>query len=136
MDQFLYNAMIDITLCDLETTRQRENETFFEFLVRWRAKASKMMNMPNEKDQVNIVMKGLLPVYYNRMFTSPIMDFEQLCNSGMRIKDAIDNGQADKREGMISIAPKKIFESSSKAPNVQANTNAVQLNQYQYQCLF
>uniref|UniRef100_A0A2N9FXD3 Retrotransposon gag domain-containing protein n=1 Tax=Fagus sylvatica TaxID=28930 RepID=A0A2N9FXD3_FAGSY len=82
----------------------------------WRAKASKMINRPNEKDQVNIVMKGLLPVYYNRMF-------EQLCNSGMRIEDAIDNGKLDKREGKISTASKKIFGSSSKTSNIQANIN-------------
>ena len=125
--------MIDITLRDLEMTRQRENETFSEFLVRWRAKASKMMNRPKEKDQVNMVMKGLLPVYYNRMFASPIMDFKQLCNSGMRIEDAIDNGQLDKGEGKISAAPKNTFGSSSKAPNIQANINVVQSNQYQYQ---
>jgi hypothetical protein len=37
IDQFLYNTMIDVTLRDLEMTRQRENETFSEFLVRWRA---------------------------------------------------------------------------------------------------
>uniref|UniRef100_A0A2N9IKX1 Uncharacterized protein n=1 Tax=Fagus sylvatica TaxID=28930 RepID=A0A2N9IKX1_FAGSY len=79
-----------------------------------------------EKDQVNIVMKGLLPVYYNRMFASPIMDFEQLCNSGMRIDNAIDNGQLDKREGRISVAPKKVFGSSSKASNIQANINAIE----------
>jgi hypothetical protein len=125
--------MIEVTLHDLETTRQRENETFSELLVKWRAKTSKMMNRPKEKDQVNMVMKGLLPVYYNRMFASPIMDFKQLCNSGMRIEDAIENVQLDKREGKISIAPKKIFGSSSKTPNVQANINVVQPNQYQYQ---
>ena len=126
MDQFSYNTIIDITLCDLETTRQRDNETFSKFLVRWRAKASKMINRPNEKDQVNIVMKGLLPVYYNRMF-------EQLCNSRMRIEDAIDNEQLDKRKGRISIASEKIFESSNKTLNIQANINVVQPNQYQYQ---
>ena len=65
IDQFSYNTMIDVTLRGLETTHQRENETFFEFLVRWRAKASKMMYRPKEKDQVNMVMKGLLPIYYN-----------------------------------------------------------------------
>jgi hypothetical protein len=70
--------MIDVTLYNLETTRQRQNETFSKFLVRWRAKASKMMNRLKEKDQVNMVMKGLLSVYYNQMFASPIMDFEQL----------------------------------------------------------
>ncbi len=109
MDQFSYNTMIDITLRDLETTRQRDNETFSEFFVRWRAKASNMMKMPNEKDQVNIVMKGLLPIYYNRIFASPNMDFEQLCNSRIRIEDAIDNGQLDKRVERISEALKKIF---------------------------
>jgi hypothetical protein len=134
IDQLSYNTMIEVTLRDLEMTRQRENETFSEFLMRWRAKALKMMNRPKEKDQVNMVMKGLLPVYYNQMFASPIMDFEQLCNSGMRIEDAIDNRQLDKREGRISVAPKKTFGSSSKTPNIQANINVVQLNQYQYQC--
>ena len=104
-----YHTMIDIILRDLETTHQRDNDTFSEFFVRWRAKASNMMKMPNEKDQVNIVMKGLLPIYYDRIFASPIMDFEQLCNSRIRIEDAIDNGQLDKRVERISEAPKKIF---------------------------
>jgi hypothetical protein len=57
MKQFSYNTMIDVTLCDLETTCQKDNETFFEFLIRWRAKALKMINMPIEKDLVNIVLK-------------------------------------------------------------------------------
>jgi hypothetical protein len=33
IDQFSYNTMIDVTLSDVETTHQRENETFSEFLV-------------------------------------------------------------------------------------------------------
>jgi hypothetical protein len=134
MKQFSYNSMIDFTLRDLKKMCQRDNEIFSEFLVRWRAKASKMINRPEKKNQVNIVMKGLFPIYYNRMFASPIMDFEQLWNSGMRIEDTIDNGQLDKREGRIYVTTKKIFGSSSKTPNVQANINVVQLNQYQYQC--
>jgi hypothetical protein len=93
-----------------------------------------MMNRPKEKYQVNMVMKGLLPVYYNRMFASPIMDFEQLCNSEMRIENSVDNGQLDKRGGRISVTPEKTFRSSSKTPNIQANINVVQPNQYQYQC--
>ena len=61
------------------------------------------------------------------------MDFEQLCNSGMRIEDAIDNGRIDKHEGKIFAPGKKNFGSSSKAPSAQSNINAVQPNQYQYQ---
>ena len=40
--------------------QQKDNETFSEFLVRWRAKVVKMMNRLIEKDQVNAEMKNLL----------------------------------------------------------------------------
>ena len=33
IDQFSYNTMINVNLSDVETTRQRENGTFSEFLV-------------------------------------------------------------------------------------------------------
>ena len=49
MKQFSYNTMIDVTLRDLETMCQRDNKTFSEFFVRWRAKASKMINRLDEK---------------------------------------------------------------------------------------
>ena len=43
----------------------------------------------------------------------------------MRIEDAIDNVQLDKREGKISALTKKTFGSSSKASNVQDTINVV-----------
>ena len=76
LTKFSFNKMIDITLRHLETTKQKEEETFSEYLVRWREKASKMINCLGEKDQVNIMMKGLLPIYFNRMLSAPIMNFE------------------------------------------------------------
>jgi hypothetical protein len=57
-----------------------------------------MINRSDEKDQVIIVMRGLLLVYYNRMFASPIM-----CNSGIRIEDSINSGRLDKYEGKIDL---------------------------------
>ena len=50
LTKFSFNTMIDITLRDLETTKQKEGETFSEYLVRWREKASMMINRPSEKD--------------------------------------------------------------------------------------
>jgi hypothetical protein len=71
------------------------------------------------------------------MFASPIMNFKQLCNNGMRIEDAIGSGRIDKNKEKISAPAKKTFGSSSKAPaNIQANINVVQPNQYQHQRLF
>ena len=43
--------MIDVTLRDLETTKQGAGETFFEYMTRWKNKAFRMANKPNEKDQ-------------------------------------------------------------------------------------
>jgi hypothetical protein len=63
------------------------------------------------------------------MFASPIMDFKQLYNSGTRIEDAINNGKLDKREGSLLLL-RKLLEAQA---NIQANINAVQPNQYQYQ---
>ncbi len=52
-----------------------------------------MINRLGEKDQVNIMMKGLLPVYFNRMLSAPIMNFEQLCDCGTRIEETMENGK-------------------------------------------
>ncbi len=49
LKQFANNTMIDVTLRDLETTK-RKNETFFEFLIIYMEKASKMVNSPTKKD--------------------------------------------------------------------------------------
>ena len=48
--QIVFNIMINVILRDLETTKQGLNETFFEYMTRWKGKASKMVNRPSEKD--------------------------------------------------------------------------------------
>ena len=63
MDQFIFNTMIDVTLRDLETTKHGVGETFSEYMTRWMTKASRMVNRPNEKEQINMIIKNLLPVY-------------------------------------------------------------------------
>ena len=52
LDQFIFNTMINVSLRDLETTKQGVRETFFEYTKRWKGKASKMVNRANEKDQI------------------------------------------------------------------------------------
>ena len=63
MDQFIFNTMIDVTLRDLETTKQKVGETFFKYMIRWKGKESRMVNRPNEKDQINMIIKNLLSAY-------------------------------------------------------------------------
>ena len=50
--QYNYNTQLDVTLRDLETTRQNVSETFVDFLSRWKGKASKMTNRPTKMEQV------------------------------------------------------------------------------------
>ena len=63
VDQFIFNTMIDATLRVLETTKQGVGEIFSEYMTRWKGKASRMVNWPNEKDQINMIIKNLLPTY-------------------------------------------------------------------------
>ena len=92
MDQFIFNTMIDVTLKDLETTKQGVGKTFSENMTRWKGKASRMVNRPNEKDQIHMIIKNLLSAYNSRLLSSPISSFGELCDCGTRIEDAINNG--------------------------------------------
>ena len=98
VDQFIFNTMIDVTLRDLETTKQGVVETFSEYMTRWKIKMSKMVNRPNEKDQINMIIKNLLSAYNSRLLSLPISSFGELCDWGTRIEGAINNGQLEKGE--------------------------------------
>ena len=82
VDQFIFNPMIDVTLRDLETTKQGVGETFSEYMKMWKGKASRMVNRPNEKNQINMIIKNLLLAYNSRLLSSPISSFEELCDCG------------------------------------------------------
>ena len=85
VDQFIFNTMIDVTLRDLETTKQGIRETFSEYMTSRKGKASRMVNRPNEKDQINMIIKNLLLAYNSRLLSSPISSFGELCDCGTRI---------------------------------------------------
>ena len=63
VDQFIFNTIIDVTLRNLKTTKQGVGETFSKYMTRWKGKTSRMVNRPNEKDQINMIIKNLLPAY-------------------------------------------------------------------------
>ena len=62
--QYKYNTKVDITRRDLETTKQKPKETFSVFITRRRAKAAQMTNRPNKEEQIQMVVKNLLPIYH------------------------------------------------------------------------
>ncbi|XP_023897478.1 uncharacterized protein LOC112009374 [Quercus suber] len=98
VDQFIFNTMIDVTQRDLETTKQGVEGIFSEYITRWKTKVTRMVNRPNEKDQINMIIKNLLPTYNSRLLSSPISSFRELCDCVTRIEDVINNGQLKKGE--------------------------------------
>ena len=67
-----------------------------------------MVNRPNEKDQINIIIKYLLLAYNSRLLSLPISYFRELCDCETRNEDAINNGQLKTYGGGAT---------TSKAPN-------------------
>ena len=101
VDQFIFNTMINVTLKDLESTKQGVGESFSEYMTRWKTKVSRMVNRPNENYQINMIIKNLL-LAYNSSSSG------ELCDCGTRIEDAIniDNW----RNVRVSLQPRKHME--------------------------
>ena len=104
------------------TTKQGFNKTFFEYMMRWKNKVSRMVNRPNEKDQINMIIKNFLPTNNNGLLSSPINSLVELCDYSTRIKDAIINGQLDLGEGKFQA--KKVFNKGEKGSALN-NMNVV-----------
>ena len=85
--QYEYNTQIDVTLRDLEITRQDARESISTFISRWRTKAAKMENRPTEKEQIRMLMKNLSPTYFDHLYLLPIATFDQLLEAGIKIED-------------------------------------------------
>ena len=119
VDQFIFNTMIDVTLRDLETTKQGMGETFSKYMTKWKTKASRIVNRLSEKDQINMIIKNLLPAYNSRPLSLPISSFGELCDCGTRIEDALNNGQLEKGESKPPT--KKTYggrATTTKVPNL------------------
>ena len=62
-----------------------------------------MVNRPNEKYQISMIIKNFLPTYNSRLLSSLISSFGELCDCGTRIEDAINSGQLEKSESKPPI---------------------------------
>ena len=69
---------MDITRRDLETTTQKPKETFLVFITRQRANVAQMTNRPNEEEQIQMVVKNLLPIYHKHLFAQYFPKFKAL----------------------------------------------------------
>ena len=77
LNQYVTDMEIDLSLQDLENTRQKQEESFKKYEDRWRGQLLKMQTRPAEKDQITVIIKGTKPSIYNKLrrMTSMITDF-------------------------------------------------------------
>ena len=85
-EQFSHNATLEISLQDLEMTKQKDGESFSEFLTRWRNKAALMKNKPSEKDQVRMVVRNVLPAWVENLQMMNPRSFDELYDDGLQVE--------------------------------------------------
>ena len=62
-----------------------------------------MMNRPSEEEQLVMVVKNLLPIYYKYLFAQYFPNFKALIAVGTQIEDAINNGRMRTHQGLKRI---------------------------------
>ena len=68
-------------------TKQRYGETFADFLIRWRNKASLLKDRPSERDQVRIVVKNVRPNIARILKGMNPQTFQKLYDDGICIEE-------------------------------------------------
>ncbi|XP_021747727.1 uncharacterized protein LOC110713586 [Chenopodium quinoa] len=122
-NQYKYNEEIDITRRDLETTTQNINETFSSFITRWRNKAAKMINRPNEEEQLQMIVKNLVPVYQKQMAYQYFPSFKALISTGSLVEDAINKGEIKKEDFNNVKSYSSRFGANKKITNNDASAS-------------
>lgn len=100
-------------------TRQRPNETFTDFLARWKAKAAQVIDLPPEKKKVRIMINNMSRQYHNSLYFQGMTTYDSLIEAATRIEDAIYNGTHGSQVKKADPKGKKIaLEGTSKNSEV------------------
>ena len=83
LKQYEYNTKLEVSIRDLELTKQRSNEFFLNFLTRFKNKAGLMKNKLAEKDQVRMVVRNVSPNLVKRLQMMNPKSFADLYDDGL-----------------------------------------------------
>ena len=76
-----------MSIRDLKLTKQRSNESFFDFLTRFLNKAGLMKNKLAEKDQVRMVVHNVSPNLVERLQIMNPKSFVDLYDDGLQAEE-------------------------------------------------
>ena len=87
LKQYEYNIKLEVSIRDLELTKQRSNESFSDFLTRFMNKAGLMKNKLAEKDQVRMVVRNISPNLVERLQMMNSKSFIDLYDDGLQAEE-------------------------------------------------
>src|SRR3954453_16301576 len=92
--------MMNVGLRELENTTQNSDESFSDYLNRWRKKLIMIRNKPDEQELIKIFIRGTLPPFRNKMYCIPLRDFSDVYRMGASIEDRlIEERKANAKSG-------------------------------------
>ena len=81
------NTKLEVSIKELELTKQMSNESFSDFLTRFMNKAGLMKNKLAEKDQVRMVVRNVSPNLFERLQMMNPKSFIDLYNGGLQAEE-------------------------------------------------
>ena len=115
MKQYSLNVQLDVSLRDLQNIKQKYNESFAEYLTRWREKLGQMRHRPAETDQLIIAMEGCVPVLSKKLGDLGIRNFKKLYRFGVQKESDL-------------VQEKKFFSGRTANRTAAGPSNNVQIN--------
>ena len=115
MKQYSLNVQLDVSLRDLQNTKQKYNESFAEYLTRWREKLGQMRHKPVEIDQLIIAMEGCVPPLSKKLGDLRSRNFEELYRFGVQKESDL-------------AQEKKFFSGRTATRTAAGPSNNVQIN--------
>ena len=86
---------------DLQNAKQKFNESFTDYLTRWRGKLSQMRHRPAESDQLLLAIEGCIPPLARKLNDLGIRNFEELYR--FRVQKETDVAQEKRSCVMVFI---------------------------------
>ncbi|KAI8555312.1 hypothetical protein RHMOL_Rhmol05G0165000 [Rhododendron molle] len=118
--QYDFNVDLKMTTRELESSKMGENESFADFVKRWRAKAAQLQNKPDLKEQIRIITKNLPNSFAPYMVLSQAApNFETFYDSGLAVEEALRDGTLERKES--GSKSKRVYSGNSNVLFGNAN---------------
>ena len=87
LKQYDHNTILEVSIRDLELTKQKSNKSFFDFLTRFMNKVGLMKNKLAEKDQVRMIVRNMSHNLVKRLQMINSKTFVDLHDDGLQAEE-------------------------------------------------